>query len=249
MVNHEYTNEELMFRGFTGLDALTVEQVEIAMAAHGLSVVELERVGGTGQWRPVAPRHRRTTGGSPRSTRRSRFTGPAAGSTLLQDRRRPDRHARSLGTLNNCAGGVTPWGTVLSGEENFNQYFVDGDAAPEPSQAAAGPLRHRHDGALPERRRKWERVDERFDLAQDPNEANRFGWIVEVDPFDPDSTPAQAHRARPVQARGRQRHRLADDGRVGRLHGRRRALRLLLQVRLAQADDAGQLAAAPASTT
>jgi len=62
VANHEYTNEELMFPGFTSLDALTVEQVKVAIAAHGLSVVEIERVGRTGEWKPA--RSKRLRGGT-----------------------------------------------------------------------------------------------------------------------------------------------------------------------------------------
>ncbi|RKR89752.1 hypothetical protein BDK92_4108 [Micromonospora pisi] len=188
VVNHEYTNEELMFPGFTSLDALTVEQVRATIAAHGLSVVEVERVGDTGEWRLVRtgkrPYNRRITALNTRFD----FTGPAAGSAWLKTAADP-RGMVAIGTLNNCAGGVTPWGTVLSGEENFNQYFVGGDGAPEalkPKLARYGiPTTARY----PSGSRKWERADERFDLAKHPNEAHRFGWIVEVDPLDPEAKP------------------------------------------------------------
>ena len=129
VVNHEYTNEDLMFPGFPGLDGLSVEQLRTAMAAHGMSVVELERVAGTGQWQPVhngrRPYNRRVTALSTRFD----LTGPAAGSAWLKTAADP-KGRTVVGTLNNCSGGVTPWGTVLSGEENFNQYFVGADAAP-----------------------------------------------------------------------------------------------------------------------
>ncbi|WP_229398734.1 PhoX family protein [Micromonospora okii] len=188
VVNHEYTNEELMFPGFAGLDALTVEQVRVAMAAHGMSVVELERVDGTGRWRPVSggrrPYNRRVTALSTTFE----LTGPAAGCAWL--RTAADPLGRTVvGTLNNCAGGVTPWGTVLSGEENFNQYFVGGDAAPEelrPRLARYGIDTTRR---YPVGSRRWDRADERFDLARHPNEAHRFGWVVEIDPYDPRSRP------------------------------------------------------------
>jgi uncharacterized protein len=188
VVNHEYTNEELMFPGFTGLDALTVEQIEVAMAAHGLSVVELARVGRTGQWQPVGgrrlPYNRRITAlATP-----FRFTGPVAGSAWLRTAADP-KGVSAIGTLNNCSGGVTPWGTVLSGEENFNQYFVGGDQAPEELKSKLARYGISTTARYPSGSRKWERAQERFDLAKHPNEAHRFGWIVEVDPFDPDSTP------------------------------------------------------------
>ena len=188
VANHEYTNEELMFPGFTSQEALTVEQVRVAMAAHGMSVVELERVGRTGQWRPVRSRRlpynkRITMLATP-----FRADGPAAGSPPLRTAADPTG-TTIIGTLNNCAGGVTPWGTVLSGEENFNQYFVGGDAVPEADKARLARYGILTTGRHPTGSRRWERAQERFDLARHPNEANRFGWIVEVDPFDPDAPP------------------------------------------------------------
>jgi uncharacterized protein len=215
-VNHEYTNEELMFPGFTGLENLTTEQIRIAMAAHGGSVVEIERVGDTGEWLPVRKGkrryNRRITAMTP-----MRFTGPAAGGPLLRTAADP-RGLTVLGTLNNCAGGTTPWGTVLSGEENFNQYFVGADQAPaedRPAFARYGiDVTKRH----PTGSRRWERVDERFDLAKHPHEANRFGWIVEIDPYDPGSAP------RKHTALGRFKHegatiQVTKDGRVAAYMG------------------------------
>ncbi|MFI5938473.1 PhoX family protein [Actinoplanes sp. NPDC051494] len=188
VVNHEYTNEELMFPGFTSLEAMTVAQIEVAMAAHGLSVVELERVGGTGRWRPVTgkrlPYNRRITAlATPFA-----FTGPAAGSTWLRTAADP-RGTTPIGTLNNCSGGVTPWGTVLSGEENFNQYFVGGDQAPEALKPRLARYGISTTARVPSGSRRWERAQERFDLAKHPNEAHRFGWVVEVDPTDATSRP------------------------------------------------------------
>ncbi|MGH3711880.1 MAG: PhoX family protein [Micromonosporaceae bacterium] len=184
--NHEYTDENLMFRGFTTPDAMTVEQVKVAMAAHGLSVVELARVHSTGRWRLRRDRlryNRRIHTATPFA-----FTGPAAGSALLKTAADP-AGTTPLGTLNNCAGGVTPWGTILSGEENFNQYFVGGDGAPaelKPSLKRYGiDIVNRY----PSGSRKWDRADERFDLAKHPNEAHRQGWIIELDPYSPQSTP------------------------------------------------------------
>jgi secreted PhoX family phosphatase len=188
VVNHEYTNEELMFPGFTSLEALTVEQLKVAMAAHGLSVVELERVAHTGQWRPAGgthlPYNRRITALETPFT----FTGPAAGSAWLRTAADP-KGTTAIGTLNNCSGGVTPWGTVLSGEENFNQYFVGGDGAPEALKPKLARYGISTTTRIPAGSRRWERAQERFDLAKHPNEAHRFGWIVEVDPLDPQGRP------------------------------------------------------------
>ncbi|MBW6440286.1 PhoX family phosphatase [Actinoplanes hulinensis] len=188
VVNHEYTNEDLMFRGFTTMDALTVEQLKIAIAAHGLSVVEIERVGRTGRWKPARSRRLRWNRRITALATEFELTGPVAGSALVRTAADPSGRI-VVGTLNNCAGGVTPWGTVLSGEENFNQYFVGGDAA----AADVKPKLNRYGisttARYPSGSRKWDRAQERFDLALHPNEANRFGWIVEVDPFDPEGRP------------------------------------------------------------
>ena len=93
---------------------------------------------------------------------------------------RPGRKIK--GTLGNCSGGTTPWGTILSGEENFNGYFVS------PGTSASDK---RYGLTSSATARKWELDDPRFDTRNPgyANEANRFGWIVEVDPFDPTSTP------------------------------------------------------------
>ncbi|MEV8630984.1 PhoX family phosphatase [Streptosporangium sp. NPDC051023] len=210
-VNHEYTDENLMFRGYTNGNAATEEQIKIALAAHGGSVVEIERVGRTGQWKLVTQGrrryNRRITAQTP-----MRFTGPAAGSDLLKTPADP-AGTTPVGTLNNCAGGTTPWGTVLSGEENFNQYFVNGNGVPEAQKPFLTRYGVSPTTGIPSGNRRFDRVEERFDLAKQPNEINRFGWIVEIDPFDPDSTPVKR------TALGRLAHEgatttLARDGRV-----------------------------------
>ncbi|GAA4985725.1 PhoX family protein [Streptomyces hyderabadensis] len=174
VANHEYTDEVLMFRGYDPENP-TREQVEIAWAAHGLSVVAVEEEKRSGRLTAV-PRHRlnrRVT-----ATTEFRLTGPAAGSDLVKTS--ADRTGRKvLGTLNNCSGGTTPWGTTLHGEENFNQYFAN----------ASSDTDKRYGIGTGATERKWERFDKRFDVAQEPNEVHRFGYVVELDPYDPDSTP------------------------------------------------------------
>ncbi|QOV37008.1 PhoX family protein [Streptomyces ferrugineus] len=197
VANHEYTSEPMMFRGYDA-DNPTREQVEIAWAAHGLAAVVVEEDRRTGKLTPV-PRHRlnrRVT-----ATTEFRLTGPAAGSDLLKTSADPTG-TKVLGTLNNCAGGETPWGTTLHGEENFNQYFANATRTTD-SRYGIGS------GAT---ERKWELFDKRFDIAQEPNEPHRFGYVVEFDPYDPDSTP------RKHTALGRFKHegatvRLTHDGR------------------------------------
>ncbi|MDM4722098.1 PhoX family phosphatase [Micromonospora sp. WMMA1363] len=188
VVNHEYTDENLMFPGFTSNDALTVEQLKVAIAAHGMSVVELDRVRGTGEWRAVRSGRRHFNRRVTALSTKFEVTGPAAGSAWLKTDADP-KGRTVIGTLNNCAGGVTPWGTVLSGEENFNQYFVGGDGAPEELKPKLARYGISTSSRYPGGSRKWDRADERFDLTKHPNEAHRFGWVVEIDPYDPDSRP------------------------------------------------------------
>ena len=153
------------------------ERIRTAWAAHGLSVVELRRrsAGSTWTYVPDGHRNRRITLDTP-------FTvdGPAAGSDLLKTAADPTGR-RVLGTMNNCAGGTTPWGTVLSGEENFNQYFL----------AAGTSATEKRYGLGAQDSRNWRSVDSRWDAVANPNEPNRFGWVVEIDPENPTSTPVK----------------------------------------------------------
>ncbi|MBL1073072.1 PhoX family phosphatase [Nocardia sp. 2] len=185
VVSHEYTTETHMFLGYNP-DAPTREQFETALAAHGLSVVELKGEQGTGKLTPVMGQYnRRLTG-----TSEFKLTGPAAGTDFVKTSVDPSG-TKVLGTLNNCSGGVTPWGTVLSGEENFNQYFA-GVLADPTAQERGKRYGLGHPGAgQGEVSRRWETFDKRFDVAQEPNESNRFGYIVEVDPWDPTGTPVK----------------------------------------------------------
>jgi secreted PhoX family phosphatase len=208
VVNHEYTNEQLMFSGVAEEEGPTTdEQKRIAMMAHGISVVQVQRQGDSGVWLPTPERdrNRRITASTP-----FQVTGPAAGSEYLRTAADPEGRT-VLGTLNNCAGGITPWGTTLHGEENFNQYF--GTSAPITEDPREPRLGRYSVSAEDSGGRRWEAVDPRFDLAREPNEVNRFGWVVEVDPYDPTSTP------RKHTALGRFKHeganiQIAEDGRV-----------------------------------
>jgi secreted PhoX family phosphatase len=185
VVNLEYTNEELMFPGI-GVDQMvktqnfakmTKELVDIEKAAHGGAVLEIKRE--QGKWRVVADSKfaRRIDADTPME-----ITGPAAGTDRMKTK--GDATGRRVnGMLNNCAGGVTPWGTWLSCEENFHGYFfgkvADGDAN------ATSFKRY----GVPGNWYAWGKFEDRFDIAKEPNESNRFGWVVEIDPLDPASTP------------------------------------------------------------
>lgn len=182
VTNHEYTTEQFMHPGYDAAKP-TREQFEIGIAAHGLSVVEVERT--PDGLRPVMGRYnRRITADTPFT-----LVGPAAGTDLLKTAADPTGRT-VLGTVNNCSGGVTPWGTVLSGEENFNSYFGAPDGAPAPAPVVADRLK-RYGIKTEPTERKWEDFDARFDLTATPNEVNRFGYVVEVNPWDPASPPVK----------------------------------------------------------
>ena len=180
VTNHEYTNENMMFP--TG--KYTTAQIKrIAMASHGLSVVQITKGVVPGSWRRQvnlrkAAYNRRITATTPFV-----IEGPAAGDDRLKTRQDPSgRIAR--GTFANCSGGLTPWGTVLSGEENFNGYFDKNGALD--SRYTAEYARY---GITGSGSRGWSEVDSRFDLGVEPHEVHRFGWIVEIDPLKPTEAP------------------------------------------------------------
>jgi len=179
-VNHEYTNPELMFADYNP-KAPTKTQVDVQLAAHGLAFVEIQFV--NGKWKPVRSSryNRRITGET-----EMELTGRAAGSDLLKSSY--DATGKKVrGTLNNCGGGVTPWGTLLTAEENFNQYFANRNSLPDTDPRIA--IHARYGLTTGNSERRWENFHSRFDLAKDPNESFRFGWIVEIDPLNPKFTP------------------------------------------------------------
>jgi secreted PhoX family phosphatase len=227
VVNHEYTNPELMFPGYLTrnpeFDALpnpdnappeipeflvntSKEIVDVELAAHGLSIVEVAR-NDNGEWEIVLDSefNRRITGMTPMEV-----TGPAAGIDLLRTTDDP-KGTTVLGTLNNCAGGTTPWGTALTGEENFQQYFGNLDALAEDDPVR---LAHERYGLGEEgSERQWENFYPRFDLAQNPHEPFRFGWVVEIDPYNPASTPKKRTALGRVEHEGAT-SAISPDGRV-----------------------------------
>ncbi len=208
VVNHEYTNDHLMFPGVVTIvegepEVSPADQarVDIEMAAHGGTIVEIRRVDGA--WQPVTrlPYNRRITADT-----EMELTGPAAGHARLQTSADPSG-TKVLGTINNCAGGVTPWGTYVSAEENLQGYFMGELAEDHPEFANYDRL------GIPEGVYAWGNFYDRFDVTKEQNEANRFGWIVETDPFDPTSPPKKR------TALGRFKHEgaesiVAPDGRV-----------------------------------
>jgi uncharacterized protein len=209
VMNHEYIEPRFMHRASIGQahnsSAVPMnedgtrdpDQVLKEINAHGVSIARVQK-GEDGQWAVVEdPRNRRVTGLTPME-----IGGPVRGSDRVKTKYSPEGHA-SRGILNQCAHGVTPWNTYMTSEENWAGYFVNHDTENgEPKR----PREHARYGVPTNKSRYgWELAaggaDEyiRFDAsakADEPtgdyrNEPNTFGWLVEIDPFDPESTPVK----------------------------------------------------------
>ena len=174
VVNHEAVDDAIMFNAAP--DFSDLETVRRHQAAHGVAVCELALQGG--EWKVVASRRaRRIT-----PLTEMELTGPAAGSPGLRTPLDPSGR-KVLGTVNNCANGATPWNTYLTCEENFNGYFGRKDGGSPSAQEQAYGI-----AAAPSSN-KWYLADDRFDFGLNPGEPNRFGYVVEIDPFDARSKP------------------------------------------------------------
>jgi secreted PhoX family phosphatase len=194
-LNHEYINPEYIHNAANFNKPEIPANTKKQLAAHGVSVIEVQR-NSAGKWEYVknSPYNRRITGYTPIT-----ISGPAAGNDLLKTAADPSG-TEVLGTLNNCGAGQTPWGTYITCEENFNGYFGTDNTSWTPStqelrygvgapNAADNNLRTGFGYG-------WHRGDSRFDLAANltgpnnaNNEPNRFGWVVEIDPYAPASKP------------------------------------------------------------
>ncbi|WP_394178563.1 PhoX family protein [Yoonia maritima] len=199
-VNHEYVNTKANLP-HTGGEVQSADDVLTLQNMQGVTVMEIAE--GAEGWAIVkdSDLNRRITQNTPMT-----IAGPAAGHPLLQTAADPEG-TTVLGTMNNCGAGKTPWGTYLTCEENFNGYF--GSTDPE-FTAPDGYARY---GIGMEGRYAYEKFDARFDTSKNPNEPHRFGYIVEIDPTDPSSTPIKH------TALGRFKHEnaaavVAPDGRV-----------------------------------
>lgn len=205
-VNHEFTFFPYQFPGFDPLNATTAalaETARVAMVSLGVSILHVVR-DEDGVWQVgEGPLTRRITATTPMI-----ISGPAAGHERMCTRAAPDGRS-AQGTYMNCAGGQTPWQTYLTCEENFFAYFSGEPDPDHPETTAYEGYNLPHSRAFP----WWRHADDRFDLSVEPNEPNHFGWIVEIDPFDPGSQPIKrtalgrfAHEAASVTR--------APDGRV-----------------------------------
>lgn len=189
--NHEYIDANVLHQnGPTGLPRPT-DEVRKEVAAHGVTVAHIKK-DAAGQFQLVqgSPLNRRITGATPMD-----IAGPARGHAKMVTKYSTDG-TRTRGTLNNCGNGYTPWGTYLTAEENWAGYFMNTDS-PQPRE------HKRYGVGTKNGRYYWETADsgadqyQRFNastIAADAdrdyrNEPNTFGWIVEIDPFNPDSVP------------------------------------------------------------
>jgi secreted PhoX family phosphatase len=202
IANNEYTNRKIIWGNRTDGKPETDDDLLKGKMAHGVTVVELAEE--NGKWGLVldSPFNRRITPDTDMM-----LTGPAAGHDLLKTDADPTG-TKTKGTWNNCGNGETPWGTYLACEENFNGYFSSSDKDYEPS-----PQLKRYGIRTSDWGYGWAKIDDRFDISKNPNEPNRAGYVVEIDPSDPTSTPKKH------TALGRIKHENADvqiaaDGRI-----------------------------------
>jgi secreted PhoX family phosphatase len=175
-INHEFgTNSHLLGKSFPE----TLDDVRLSQAGHGCSVVRVAK-DGQGMWGVVFDdRNRRITVNTP-----VEFDGPVAGTPFLANA----ANNQPLGTVNNCGNGYTPWGTYLTCEENFNGYFGWNEESFVPNEKQA-----RYGFSSGGFGYGWHEFDDRFDLSNPDyaNEYNRFGWIVEIDPQNPNKAPVK----------------------------------------------------------
>ncbi|WXL26829.1 PhoX family phosphatase [Ectopseudomonas mendocina] len=191
VMNHEYINPPLHpSNQIDQSKPRPLSEVRKEQAAHGVSIIEV-RKDASGQWQRVMDSryNRRISTLTP-----MRIAGPLAGHDQMKTAA-DETGEQVFGTLNNCGSGFTPWGTYLTCEENWHNYFINRDTADY-----AKRISHKRYGMASSGTSKnyaWETADPRFNATPDPkqahggyvNEPHRFGWIVEIDPFDPSSKP------------------------------------------------------------
>ena len=186
--NNEYTDDGLLFPD--GVNNWNEEKTNKSINAHGVSIIEIRKDLKERKWHVVRPSKyaRRITGQTPIN-----IGGPAAGDPRLRTSDDP-KGTLVLGTVNNCAMGFTPWGTYLSCEENFHGFFYTERAPNIPNEGDPDErtnLEKRYGISPSNSGFRWHTTHPRFNADIEPNEPNRFGWVVEIDPFDPKSTPVK----------------------------------------------------------
>ena len=197
-VNNEYTHEEVLFADGQVGAGYTIAKTRKSQAAHGVSIVEARRKGGKWTVARNSPLGRRITANT-----FMRVSGPAAGHALMQTREFMITDTASTptggttdgrvanGTVNNCAHGITPWGTYLTCEENWNGNFGGTGAVDTSTATEIGKLNRRYGVSAAGFGYRWHTTDPRWDVSTNPNEPHLFGWVVEIDPYDPTSIPVK----------------------------------------------------------
>jgi len=197
-VNNEYTHEEVLFPDGQVGAGYTIAKTRKSQAAHGVSIVEARRKGGKWVVARNSPLGRRITANT-----FMRMSGPAAGHALLQSKEFMITETASTptgltsdgrvanGTVNNCAHGITPWGTYLTCEENWNGNFGGTGAVDTTVATEIGKLNRRYGVSAAGFGYRWHTTDPRWDVSTNPNEPHLFGWVVEIDPYDPNSIPVK----------------------------------------------------------
>jgi len=196
-VNNEYTHEEILFPDGQVGSGYTIAKTRKSQAAHGVSALEARRINGNWTVVKASPFGRRITSNTP-----MRMSGPAAGHALLRTNEYVITDAATtptgnttdgtvcFGTVNNCAHGITPWGTYLTCEENFNGNFGGNGALP-PVGTEVGKLNSRYGISAGGFGYRWHTTDPRWDVVANPNEPHLFGWVVEFDPTSPGGRPVK----------------------------------------------------------
>ncbi len=177
-VNNEYTNHKIIFSNRKSLLPENKEDILKGMYAHGVSIFEIKN--SNNQWNLVkdSKYNRRIT-----PFTKMEITGPAKGHSLMKTKEDKDG-IYAKGTWNNCGSGKTPWGTYLTCEENFNKYFSSSDKNfKSTNELNRYGIRTREIGL------NWAKADSRFDLSKEVNEPNKVGYVVEIDPLNPNSIP------------------------------------------------------------
>ncbi|MGM8227623.1 PhoX family protein [Cellvibrio sp. ARAG 10.3] len=192
VMNHEYFDPNVFHaNGPTSIDGKRpTDEVRKEVAGHGVSVIHIRKTDNA--WGVVEGSvfNRRITGATPMDIR-----GPAMASAKLSTKYSPNG-TETRGTLNNCGSGLTPWHTYLAAEENWAGYFVNKDSI-QPREHERYGVPDDHSRFYWETAESGEDLYARFDAstlgatAADDyrNEPNTFGWMVEIDPFDPESKP------------------------------------------------------------
>ena len=178
-VNNEYTNRKILWGANPDGKWVSDDDVLKGKLCHGVSVIEVAQTDGKWQMVKDSAFNRRITPDT-----EMEITGPARGHDLMKTTADPDG-VKCLGTWNNCGNGMTPWGTYLACEENFNGYF----SAPGNPEIEVSPALQRYSVSGEDWGYGWATIDDRFDVSKEPNEANRCGYVTEIDPTDPNSTP------------------------------------------------------------